>query len=428
MNLSSEAVPIGGVQHLNLKGEVTPQELLNVLTVPDGLNDVAGVNIILNAAGAVEIENTSGQELRFGSPGNVVIADGATATLDASVFQPGQRLTWTFDGDLGTGRTAELPATVTANYLESKISSLIPGVTAVAGADGSIEITNNTSNPVTISFPGGEFNLGSNAVDTIAAAEIDDMEPGQFITLTSTGEIQPIDPQDPETFNYSTSLTVYDSLGSARTVSLFVQRQPPPEEKTWDVAAYMDIGGEQVKVGESKLAFDNDGSLDRAATQPLVLSATGLPNGAADLEIAVDFGQTTQYGNKFSTTALRQDGYAAGQLVSVDVDTDGTVFARYSNGANRSLGQVGLANFDNPQGLQPVGGTNWVVSSSSGEPLLGRGGESNFGLIQGGAYEAANVNIADQLVKLITAQRNFQANAQVISTADTLTQTIINIR
>ncbi|WP_412852750.1 flagellar hook protein FlgE [Ectothiorhodospira shaposhnikovii] len=429
MNLSSEADPLGGVQHVNLRGEVTPQELLNVLTVPGGLNDIDDITIALNAAGEVEIQNNTGQELRFGSPSNVVVPGDGTATqLDASVLQPGQRLTWNFDGDLGTGRTSELPATVTANYLEAAISGLIPGVTAVAQADGSINVTNNTSNPVTINFPGGEFSLGTSDSGSITAADIDDMEPGQFITLTSAGEVQAIDPQDPDTFNYSTSLTVYDSLGSARTVSLFVQRQPPPEEKTWDVAAYMDIGGEQVKVGESKLAFKNDGTLDKTATQPLVLSASGLPNGAADLNIEVDFGQTTQYGNKFSVAALRQDGYAAGQLVSVDVDTDGTVFARYSNGANRPLGQVALANFDNPQGLQPVGGTNWVVSSSSGEPLLGRGGESNFGLIQGGAYEAANVNIADQLVKLITAQRNFQANAQVISTADTLTQTIINIR
>ena len=239
-----------------------------------------------------------------------------------------------------------------------------------------------------------------------------------------------IDPDDFDTFNYSTSLTVYDSLGSARTVSLFFQRQPPPEDKSWNVDAYMDVGGDFQKVNTDTgvLAFDQSGILDPDGITPLTISAQGLPNGAADLNIEVDFGQTTQYGNKFSVAALRQDGYAAGQLVSVDVDTDGTVFARYSNGANRPLGQVALANFDNPQGLQPVGGTNWVVSSSSGEPLLGRGGESNFGLIQGGAYEAANVNIADQLVKLITAQRNFQANAQVISTADTLTQTIINIR
>ncbi|EHQ52152.1 flagellar basal body FlaE domain-containing protein [Ectothiorhodospira sp. PHS-1] len=236
----------------------------------------------------------------------------------------------------------------------------------------------------------------------------------------------PIDPEDPETYNYSTSLTIYDSLGSARAVTLFFRREDPPENKTWEVvAAIREPDGTLAIVGNDTLVFNNDGTL---ASGELEINYADPPNGADDLEITVDFGDTTQYGSRFSVAALRQDGYTAGQLVSVDVDSDGTIFARYSNGANRSLGQVALANFDNPQGLQPVGGTNWVVTAASGEPLLGRGGESNFGLVQGGAYEAANVNIADQLVKLITAQRNFQANAQVISTADTLTQTIINIR
>ncbi|MCG5499834.1 flagellar hook protein FlgE [Ectothiorhodospira lacustris] len=240
------------------------------------------------------------------------------------------------------------------------------------------------------------------------------------------GDTIGIDPADPDTFNYSTSLTVYDSLGSARTVSLFFQRQPPPEDKSWNVDAYMDVGGDLTSVGTGGLEFNSDGTLETVT--PLRIEAVDLPNGAENLGIDVDFGQTTQYGNKFSVAALRQDGYAIGQLVSVDVDTDGTVFARYSNGTDRSLGRVALANFTNPQGLQSVGGTNWAVTPASGEPVLGAGGESNFGLIQGGAFEESNVNIADQLVKLITAQRNFQANAQVISTADTLTQTIINIR
>ncbi|TVQ69489.1 MAG: flagellar hook-basal body complex protein, partial [Chromatiaceae bacterium] len=195
----------------------------------------------------------------------------------------------------------------------------------------------------------------------------------------------------------------------------------------WAVRAFK---GDQPIDGASagELVFTPEGTLDLDESTPLEISFDP-ENGAAEpLNINVDFTETTLYGDRFGVSRLNQDGFAPGQLIDVDVDSDGTVFARFTNGVNRSLGQVAIANFDNPQGLQPVGGTNWVETSSSGQALMGRAGETGFGLIQGGAFENSNVNIAEQLVNLITAQRNFQANAQVISTADTITQTIINLR
>jgi flagellar hook protein FlgE len=104
------------------------------------------------------------------------------------------------------------------------------------------------------------------------------------------------------------------------------------------------------------------------------------------------------------------------------------VQARYTNGRSISLGQVAIANFANPQGLQPIGNTNWSETFGSGQALHGQAGNSGFGLIQAGSLEQSNVDITAQLVNMITAQRNFQANAQVISTENQLTQTIINIR
>ena len=112
----------------------------------------------------------------------------------------------------------------------------------------------------------------------------------------------------------------------------------------------------------------------------------------------------------------------------VDIDAEGVVFARYTNGQSSALGKVAMAKFNNQQGLRQVGDTNWAESFASGTPQLGEAGTSSFGQIQSGALEASNVDIAAQLVNLITAQRNFQANAEVISTADAVTQTIINIR
>ncbi|MCG5497227.1 flagellar hook protein FlgE [Ectothiorhodospira variabilis] len=238
-----------------------------------------------------------------------------------------------------------------------------------------------------------------------------------------------IEPSEPDTYNESTSLTVYDSRGGEHTVSLFFQRTGDSE---WAVRAFKGdqpidgIDGDGATAGE--LVFTPEGTLDLDASTPLEISFDP-ENGAAEpLNINVDFTETTLYGDRFGVSRLNQDGFAPGQLIDVDVDSDGTVFARFTNGVNRSLGQVAIANFDNPQGLQPVGGTNWVETSSSGQALMGGAGETGFGLIQGGAFENSNVNIAEQLVNLITAQRNFQANAQVISTADTITQTIINLR
>jgi flagellar hook protein FlgE len=125
---------------------------------------------------------------------------------------------------------------------------------------------------------------------------------------------------------------------------------------------------------------------------------------------------------------LTQDGYTTGQLAGVDIDASGVIFGRYTNGQSKALGQVALANFANPGGLQPLGDTNWAETYSSGAALLGAPGSASLGVLQSGALEESNVDLTQELVKLILAQRNFQANAQTIRAADTVTQTIINIR
>ena len=150
--------------------------------------------------------------------------------------------------------------------------------------------------------------------------------------------------------------------------------------------------------------------------------------GAAALNLTFDYNNTTQFGSAFAVNNLTQDGYATGRLSGVDIDNSGVVFARFTNGQSTGLGKVALAKFNNPQGLRQLGDTSWGETFTSGSVQMGEAGTSSFGLIQSGGLENSNVDIAEQLVNLITAQRNFQANAQVITTADTVTQTIINIR
>ncbi len=154
------------------------------------------------------------------------------------------------------------------------------------------------------------------------------------------------------------------------------------------------------------------------------------PTGGAfgPQQISMNFNNSTQYGAPFSVLALSQNGYSTGLLAGVNVDSSGVIFAKYNNGQSLALGQVALANFGNVQGLNPQGNTSWVETFSSGAALIGAPGTAELGIIQSGALENSNVELTDELVELIVAQRNFQANAQSIKTADAVTQTIINLR
>ena len=249
------------------------------------------------------------------------------------------------------------------------------------------------------------------------------------LNSTQTEPTLAFDPANPASYNGSTSTTVYDSLGNAHTATMYFRKDDAAATpNTWNQYLYM--GGNQVGAANS-LTFDTAGALTQvngAAGTTAVMAPYDPANGAAPINLTMEFGGTTQFGSSFAVNNLTQDGYTSGRLAGVDIDTEGVIFARYTNGQSAALGKVALAKFNNQQGLRQIGDTNWAESFASGTPQLGEAGTSSFGLIQSGALEASNVDIAAQLVNLITAQRNFQANAEVISTADSITQTIINIR
>jgi flagellar hook protein FlgE len=231
------------------------------------------------------------------------------------------------------------------------------------------------------------------------------------------------DPTDPASFNHTTSVTIYDSLGAAHTATVYFIKDAVAN--TWNTA--VEIDGTPV-TGATPIVFNNDGSLQSPAGGAMALGAYTPTTGAADITMTMNFGTATQFGDAFGVNSLSQDGFTTGRLTGVSVDAEGVVIARYTNGQSTSLGKRALANFVNPQGLQQLGDTGWGQSFQSGDALLGEAGTASFGNIQSGALEASNVDLTAQLVQMITAQRNFQANAQMISTADTVTQTVINIR
>ena len=233
-----------------------------------------------------------------------------------------------------------------------------------------------------------------------------------------------IDTADPASYNYSTSMTVYDSLGQAHTAALYF-RKTDTVTRNWDVRLVVDGDDTQTTTAQS-LTFDQNGQL--SAAMPLNFGSYDPGNGASLVNLDIDFTNSTQFGNDFGVTALHQDGFATGRLSGLDIDPSGVLLARYSNGQATAMGKIALANFTNPQGLSPLGDSTWGDSFSAGDRKMGEPGAGNFGFLQSGALEASNVEITAELVNLINAQRSFQANAQVISTSDSITQTIMNIR
>ncbi|MDH3747757.1 MAG: flagellar hook protein FlgE [Gammaproteobacteria bacterium] len=231
------------------------------------------------------------------------------------------------------------------------------------------------------------------------------------------------DPTDPSSFNHTTSVTVYDTLGAAHTATVYFIKDAVAN--TWNTQ--VEIAGNPV-AGAAQITFANDGSLLAPIGGLMPLAPYNPGTGAADIAMSLNFATATQFGSNFGVNSLSQDGFTTGRLTGVSVDAEGIVFARFTNGQSTSLGKLSLANFVNPQGLQQIGDTTWGESFQSGDALLGEAGTASFGNIQSGALEASNVDLTAQLVQMITAQRNFQANAQMISTADTVTQTVINIR
>ena len=231
------------------------------------------------------------------------------------------------------------------------------------------------------------------------------------------------DAADPSSFNHTTSVTLYDSLGAAHTATVYFIKDADPN--TWNTQ--IEIAGNPV-AGAGQIVFNPDGSLLSPAGGLMPLAPYNPGTGANPITVSLDFGTATQFGDNFGVNSLSQDGFTTGRLTGVSVDGEGVVFARFTNGQSTSLGKLALANFINPQGLQQLGETAWGESFQSGDALLGEAGTASFGNIQSGALESSNVDLTAQLVQMITAQRNFQANAQMISTADTVTQTVINIR
>lgn len=231
------------------------------------------------------------------------------------------------------------------------------------------------------------------------------------------------DKDDDTSFNHSVASTVYDSLGRQHIVTqYFVKGQPPSTDVTTYYAMDGEIVGGSTPV-QTVLQFDTNGQLT-APNSPVDLDL-GTPAGASALAIKVNYAGTTQVAGEPTTTVNRDNGYAAGVPGEVTLDEDGGVVVQYSNGKQRKVGSLALATFANQDGLTAVGDTAWRASAASGNPLIGSAGSGALGKVVAGSLELSNADVTKELVDMMSAQRNYQANSKVLSTENQMMQALM---
>ncbi len=457
---------------------------VEIITFTDATGNTQNFTTTANASArqsAIDLTTVSGVSATASTLATISnISDGAADMTilvnGVQVGVPGQ----------GTGAGGALTANDLAIAINNLTNTTLQGVTAIESppASGTLQITSSNGEDISVSVSAGTGNVdftGSvGAAQNVATGNSATaggsiqliMDEGVVVTSDNAGGVfnaapaqnpfvnNSFDPTDQDTYNHATSLSIFDSLGNSHVMtSYFVKEStlntwtmyvqiddqevgnpnpslPPPQDTQATRAAY-------------NVVFNNDGSLNETLSDDIVLSywipqdADGNVNGAlgpdttASLPIPepatssnflVDLSGSTQFGSPFSVNDISQNGFTTGRLAGVDFSAEGVIFARYTNGQSRVLGQLALANFNNTQGLSPQGHSFWAETFESGNAIVGTPGSAALGVIQSGALEESNVDLSSELVALIVAQRNFQANAKTIETESTVTQSIINIR
>ena len=430
--------------------------------VPD-VNATASTTAVLSTAGYNNLSGT----LEFSLNGVVVPGNSLQEIADSI--------------NLG------LPGVGTVSATIDPIGDLI--LTDAVGNDLVFGVTGGPTDTIEVAgTQGGNVTLDTAGTNVVAVGGRIDFTLAEGVTMANAvpavtnvfGVLDPtaftqfalrtFDPTNQDTYNAATSLTVFDSLGNPHALSLYFVKErftpgvPGEEENRW--SAYALIDG--VDVGDPdpnlpppqnldpsrarfNLQFNTDGTINPAGTDSILVSnwvpldEDGNPNGAtgplnvlgggalpiaqppssSNMEIRLT--DSTQFGREFALGSILQDGYTSGQLSGLAIDGEGIVSARFTNGETSVLGQVALADFNNTQGLQAIGDTSWIETNASGVAVIAAPTSGSLGSITSGALEDSNVELSEQLVQLIIAQRNFQANSRTITTADEVTQTIINI-
>lgn len=413
------------------------------IRVTSGL-PISGSDLMING---VTISATSFQEMA-----DYINTNLANVSAQVNATNDGVEVTSTIGQDI-TVNVSGAGVTVDMNGILTQPDTSPPAPTPA--------ISLNAGQPT--GTVGGEVIFTLDGTTAITGVSGNTITPGQLQGISFRRN--EFDPTDQNTYNHSTSTTIYDSFGNSHIMTEFFVKEPASiyGGNTWSM--YVQIDGEDVGDPPSAdptsgptqarffLRFNEDGTLNPANSDQAVITnwqpkdSQGNPNGSLppinaseggdvlplpkpriSSNFYIDIAGSTQYGTDFGVTSLSQDGFSAAQLTRIEVSDTGMVAARFTNGQSKNLGQVVLAEFPADQGLIPLGGTAWGQSFESGSALIGQPQTGNLGVINSGALEDSNVDLSGELVNLILAQRNYQANAKTIETSDSVTQTIINLR
>ena len=407
--MASFSIALSGLTAASSDLDVTANNVANANTV--GFKESRAEFADVYAAGAVSLNTSAtGEGVRMDSTaqqftqGNISTS-GSNLDLAISgngfftLNDPSNGIVYTRNGQFSEDKNGDV-VTATGQKLQVYPPTINGGFNT--GALSNLNLQTAQSAPLATSTGTAILNLPANSAQPTVA---------------------PFDPTNTNTYNQSTSTTVYDSLGNSYPATFYFTQSATPG--TWNVN--MTVNG-TLLAQTNTLSFNANGAVTPAGSGVLDFPGFNPTDGAAPMDMKFDFSQTSQYGGNFGVTSITQDGFATGQLSTVSIDGTGVVSAVYTNGRSTQLGQLAMANFPNTQGLKELGNTNWAETFASGTHISGTAGSSGFGSIQSGALESSNVDLTTELVNMITAQRAFQANAQVITTANQLSTTVINIQ
>ncbi|MFZ6767243.1 flagellar hook protein FlgE [Undibacterium sp. Di26W] len=402
----------------------------------NSLNGSSGgtVGIGTKVSGVVQ-QFTQGNITSTNNPLDIAINGGGFFRMSSN-----GAVTYSRNGQFQLDKTGNI-----VNAQGAQLTGYVANAAGVLSTGAAAPININTSDiaPAQTSIINAVMNLDSRK-----------LVPGTQTPVTIPPVITPVvfSATDPTTYDSSTSIAVFDSLGNSHVVQSFFVKvdnlnvaTPPTAPATieWDVFATVDgvlIAGAGATANSiGRIGFDNLGKLtvatpafsltDPKAMQLVVPVNTGAvtPINTA-VDIKYDFTGTTQFGSDFSVSKNTQDGYASGKLSKFNTSKDGTIVGSYTNGKTAVLAQVVLANFTNPNGLQSTGDNQWIETATSGTALVGAPNSGSLGSLTSSATEDSNTDLTGELVNMITAQRVYQANAQTIKTQDQVLQTLVNLR
>ncbi|WGL29571.1 flagellar hook protein FlgE [Pectobacterium brasiliense] len=291
-------------------------------------------------------------------------------------------------------------------------------------AIGAPPVVQTGGDPVPLTIPDGDmFASATTAASLIASLKSSDSVPARSWATNPGGE---------GTFNSTTSLTTYDSQGNKHNFTLYFVKNG---DNNWQTYARDGSAASPTYQNVGTLTFGANGALTSQNATPvngvtpgaLTLNLAGT-NGAAQGTFTLDFTGSVQQNTDYSYKSPVQNGYAPGALTGFAIQGDGTIEGSYNNGQKQALGQIVLVGFANPGGLVPNGDNVWSETASSGQAVVGVAGSGNLGRLIGKSTEASNVDMGQELVNMIVAQRNYQSNAQTIKTQDSILQTLVSMR